>query len=84
MVSNLFELEETLEDSILELQDFGDSLYDKSTEGRSKADRLFEIEKKLVFCQGFAERLRDHLVKFPYRHGVAGQTADKIILKEED
>ena len=55
IVFNLGDVDETLDDAILELQDFGDTIYDKSTEFRSKADRLYEIEKKLIACQTYVQ-----------------------------
>ena len=61
IVFNLGHVDETLDDAILELQDFGDSIYEKSTEFRSKADRLYEIEKKLVACQTYVQELRTAL-----------------------
>lgn len=61
IVFNLGDVDEALDDAILELQDFGDTLYAKSTEFRSKADRLYEIEKKLMACQTYVQELRTAL-----------------------
>ena len=62
MVSNLTELADRLEDSLLALQDFGDDIYNnekRSETTKSRSDRLFEIETQIDECLKYTEALRE-------------------------